>query len=201
MGDRDRIISLMEDNLFLRRVQEIPEEYLLKTESELAQMFNVTRIDRALKQKLWSWYADNKRAGFNQKLSAVVVYSGVCTRQNFEHIFNKHPEKLAWLFCPPVDAETLIKEAALYALERLRDDILTMPANEKTAPIILKTAQYFIDRAYGPVEQVIRQNTTQVNVDGNKMIREVADSGIVDKFKELQSSALAKKVIDVSEPE
>lgn len=64
----------------------------------------------------------------------------------------------------PTALPELIDEATYFGLKRLRNDLLTMPMTEKSAPVFLKAVEFLANRAWGPVIQRIEAKHAHLNL-------------------------------------
>jgi hypothetical protein len=195
-GRREAVLSRIKPGVFLSKIEDIPDELKIKNESELMTLATPTPTEFAMKKSLWDWFLAQESAGLAKDLEPVHIYGGVCSKQYFFSYFLNKPAKVAWLFSPPIDTETLIEEAFLFGLHRVRNDLLTMTINEKTAPTILKAFQYFADRKLGLLTQTINSKNLNVElkagVDGMASVEDVSE-----KFKKIKE-AMSKQIKDVS---
>lgn len=184
---RDRLVACFnEDSGIGKALASIPEELQIKDETELARLFNPTPLDYAMKKNLWTLFYEAEATGF-YKLKGTDVYGGVCSNSYFYNQLLKNSPRVAWLFTPTIDTEALIEEAYRYSFQRVRDDILSMPVTEKTAPILLKAFQYFADRHLGPMVHKIESRNLNVEVQGGKMETPTDPREIEAKLKEIRA--------------
>lgn len=193
-GKREQLLShFKDDSIMAKAAAMIPPEMLLLTEAELGKMFRVTPMDYALKRQIWLKFYDAEKTGAMIKM--VDIYGGICSNPYFYNELTKNPARVAWLLSPPVDTAALIEEAFRFSFNRVRDDILTMPVTEKTAPILLKAFQLFADRHLGPVVQRIESKNLNVEVDGGSTqnISELDPHEIEAKMREIKQKLIPMK--------
>ena len=189
-GLRDQLLSCFkEDSRFFEEVQNIPPDLMLKDETELGKLFKPTPMHYAMKKQLWENFYECEKVGV-YKLKATDIYAGICSNPYFYQELIKNPARVAWLVTPPIDTSSLIEEAFRYAFQRVRDDILSMPVTEKTAPILLKAFQYFADRHLGPMIHRIESKNLNVEVQGGKMETPTDPREIEQKLKEIRAKLL-----------
>jgi hypothetical protein len=181
-----------EDSKFYRAATELPEEYMLKDEVELGKLFRVTPLDYAMKKQLWTRFCECENVGI-YKLKTTDIFGGLCTNSYFYKELIENPARVAWLITPTVDTQALIEEAYRFSFQRVRDDILTMPVTEKSAPILLKAFQYFADRHLGPMIQRIESKNLNVEVQGGKMETPTDPHEIEAKLREIRAKLLPTK--------
>lgn len=193
---RDQLLSCFkEDSRLMRAVAELPEEYHLKDERELAHLFRQTPLDYAMKKQLWTKFYETEKTGV-MRLKMVDIYGGVCTDQYFYNELIRNPARVAWLITPPVDTSAIIEEAYHFAFSKVRDGILNMPITEKSAPTILKAFQMLADRHLGPVIQKIQSQNLNVEVDATRNQQGPIDpQAIEDKLNELKTKLLSSRPI------
>lgn len=190
LSRKDQLLSCFkEDSTLMRAVSEIPEEYLLKDETELANMFRPTPMDYAMKKQLWGKFYEAESTGI-MKLKMVDVYGGICTSGYFYNELMKNFARISWLITPPINTEALVEEAFRFSFQRVRDDILTMPVTEKTAPILLKAFQYFADRHLGPMVQRLETKNLNVEVQGGKVDIPTDPREIEQRLKDIKNKLL-----------
>lgn len=195
---RDQLLGCFDENgKFMESVRNIPEEYMLKDETELSNLFRVTPLDYAMKKQLWQRFYEVEKTGI-YKLKMTDIYGGLCSNPYFYQQFIQNPARVAWLLSPPLNTEALIEEAFRYSFQKVRDEILNMPITEKSAPVILKAFQYFADRHLGPMVQRIESKNLNVDVDA----RDVNVNGPVDPYeieerlRELKKKLIPAKVVN-----
>ena len=123
--------------LFHQRMSELTNDVLLLTEAELETKFRPTPADFFMRRNFWKKTEEAEAAGIEQ-IESASVYIGVVTRQYFYENILKNPLRLAWILSPIREHTQLIEEGFYFALKKVRDELLTMPVNEKTAPALMK---------------------------------------------------------------
>lgn len=185
---------------FAERVSRIDPAIYSMGEQELEQFFKPNPVDFFLRKRFWELSELNIKSGLKD-VSIMGIYDGICTRQNFYTNIIKKDHKLCWILLPIQRHIDLIEEGLYYALKKVRDELLTMPVNEKTAGHLLKALEFFANRALGPMIQRIEQKSMNMNVDGNKMINEAISAGdLVQRYEELKSKLLTAP-INQNDPE
>lgn len=67
------------------------------------------------------WLEFDRSVGMTRTMNLNAIVHGVCTRHYFINGYIKHPQKIAWLLCPPASYTTKTNEALEFGLEQLRD--------------------------------------------------------------------------------
>lgn len=197
VSKRAEVVSMFPANL-QRFVSEIPEEILQLDEQSLEASFSSTTVDYMLRKRLWEIFERNKNLGVSQ-IAASEIYDGICARQNFFQIVLPNHKKLAWLLIRPVEYEAIIEESFMFALKRLRNEVLTMKVTEKTAPVLLKSLEFLANRAIGPLVQKIESKSLNMNVGGTAVENSnLTQEQIASQIRELQSR-IGKPVQEVRE--
>ena len=193
-ASREEAIELL-DGKIRQVIEAVPEEVMGMSEQELESKFKSTLVDWNLRQQLWR-KVNEYRVGGVTHMQTKDIYRGICSRENFYTWFMANPYKMAWLLIPPNSLQDMIDEACEFALKRLRNDILTLPADKDTARVIVKAAELLMNRSMGPMVHKIEAKTLNANVDlsGPK-----SKEDIEAEFQELQERLLAakKQVVDV----
>jgi len=113
----------------------------------------------------------------------------------------KHKHRVAWLLIPAKRHQDMIDEAFIFALNKVRTEILTMPVTEKSAPVIIKALEYFTNRSLGPMLQRIEQKSMNVNVDGNQVMRDaMTPEELQHRLTELKTRVISAP-IDIKVPD
>jgi hypothetical protein len=190
LSRRDKLLSCFkDDSTLVLTINQIPEEYNLKDERELAKMFRPTPMDYAMKKQLWTRFYEAESTGV-MRLKMVDIYGGICTSGYFYNELMKNQARLTWLITPPIDTEALLEEAFRFSFQRVRDDILNMPVTEKSAPILLKAFQYFADRHLGPMVQRIESKNLNVEMQAGKVETPTDPRDIELRLKEIKAKLL-----------
>lgn len=193
---RERLVNLFSGTRLHEKVAAIPDSLRLKNEDELRDELHPTRTVFAVKRQLWRVGLAALDAG-EDSLPVVRIFDNICTKQMFYEHLMQNPLCLAWLFTPPSDVSTLVEEAFLFGLSKIRNEILTLPINEKTAPIVFKAFQYFADRHLGAVTQKVETKSLHVNVDGVARPELMSREQVYEKIKELESLVDKQPAIEI----
>jgi hypothetical protein len=139
---------------FRKAIEAIPNEILQMSEIELYDTGKITQTDWFLRKNLWNLIESAQKSNENA-IPTSAIYRGITSHQNFFQQIVHNQIRLAWLLIKPTALPELIDEATYFGLKRLRHDLLTMPMNEKSAPVFLKAVEFLANRAWGPVIQRI----------------------------------------------
>ena len=176
------------DGVVAEAINRIDPLLLSQTDQELEEKFKLQNHDFILRKNFTD--AINKVKDIpGTKIHPPELYKNACNRSNFYNFVIKNPYRLAWLI-RPLEDETQIKSGFYLGLKKAME-ILQLPVDAKTAPVILKTLEFFTNRHLGPVIQRIEQKSMNLNVS-----REVV--GQMDNFDPelmLQKYAEAKSKI------
>ena len=186
------------DGAFRSRCLELPKDVLNLSEFELMSHFTVSSIDYLLRKNFWQKTKAAIELG-HDSLNTVEIWDGVCSSAYFYSKVLTSQHRLAWILIPVTDSKEMFEEAFHFGLKRLRDEILTMPITEKTAPVIMKAIQFVTDRHLGPMLQKmdINQKTLQMNVDATATMKDAMSSDkLQEKFDALQSRMKDVKQIE-----
>lgn len=168
----------------------VSEEILVMTERELEQNFTPTTKDYFLRKQFWKKTRE-LQAQDGMIASVSEIYKNICTMQHFYNRVLKNPYRLVWILTPMKSADDMVEEAFHYAFNKVRDEVLNMEVNEKTAPIILKALDLLMQRHLGPMVQRIEAKSMNVNMTADEM-REISD--VADRFKQIQQKAGTKLI-------
>jgi hypothetical protein len=181
---------------FRTALDSIPSELLGMTQEELEQQRSPGSVDYFLRKNLWKQIDIAKKSGVTE-LTAASIYQGVCNVTTFHQKVIKTPIRLAWLLINPLSDIDRAEEALSFGLDRVRRDLLTMPMNEKTAPVILKAIELLWNRVKGPVVQRIEAKHAHLNM--NKPIEASSPEDIIKKLDEYKSKLLEGKDVTPEE--
>lgn len=171
----------------------LPEDVKAMTEVELWKSGKITKNDYFLRRNLWKSIEIAQKTGQNA-ITQESIYHDVVSAQNFNSRVMTSPHRIAYLLMKPTLAREQMEEALHHGMMRLRNELLTMPIDEKTAPVFLKALEFLANRTWGPVIQKIQAQHAHLNM--NKPIAIPA----VEQLKELQAKALeSRDVSDVVE--
>jgi hypothetical protein len=187
------IIELCEGKLH-EIVSGIPVELFGLSDIELETHFKRTDRDFIIRKNLHKLAAEARLTG--KKIMPTKLYDGVCTRQNFYYSILTNPHRVAWYLRPVEDYADLIEDAFYFGLKRARQELLTMPINEKTASAFLKALEFFASRHLGPLLQRIESKNLNATVDLNRP-SQLSKEEINAQLKELEA-AKSMAVIDVT---
>lgn len=199
---RDRAISVW-GTFWSKPANEISDEIMLMTESELEKHFNQTSVDFWLRKRFWEISERSLNTGTKDVMISELC-TGICSTVHIYTRVLRQPHRMAWIMLPIHKHMDMIDESFAYLLKKVRNELLPMPVTEKSAPVILKALEFFANRALGPMLQKIEQKTMSVSVDGNQAMREALDPGdMQQKFSELQKklAAMPIEATKVDEPE
>lgn len=187
---RQQVFSLLSPKV-QTAILNISNELLMMNEEELEQRFRPSNLDFMLRRRLWEKFREAGALSL-PNIPNIEIYRGICTDQNFYDRVLKNPEKLAWLIHPVQDPDEMLKEAYEFSLKKVRE-ILRMPVDSKSAPAILKAAEFLTNRVKGPVVQRIDSRNVNVTVDSD---RPLSNDEIKNKLLELQ-----EKIQDTKTPQ
>ena len=191
-GTPTELISYFDDRFFEISSQ-VPDEILSMVETELSKKFTQTDTDFLLRKRLHEVVKAAKGSGA-EKIPTIRIYEGICTRQSFYEKIAKNPHRIAWFLQPIASYQEMLEESLYFALKKVRDELLTMPVTEKSAPAILKALEFFANRALGPVIQRIESKNLNMDITPSNSLADVGS--ITEKFNALKKS-LTQSVINV----
>jgi hypothetical protein len=177
---------------------QVPDSYFLMHEFELENHFRRSHVDYFLRKRFHEEL--EKIKGTDEFLSPINVYSGVCVRHHFYNRFLHNPHRIAWICIPVATPDKLLEDGFHLALTKVRNEILTLPVSEKTAPIILKALDFFALRFLGPVVQRIEQKNMNVNFNTDVTAKEVVDpEALLRKYSEAKSKLLRAPNVNIDD--
>ena len=102
----------------------------------------------------------------------------------------------------PTAGAELIDEATYYGLLKLRNEILTMPVTERSAPTLLKAIEFLVNRAHGSVIQRIEAKHAHLDLNNSDMIAKTPEE-LQSAIDTLKSKLFPKHIPPTitSEPE
>jgi len=188
-------------NFLGKATSSVSEEIMTMTDIELCDHFNPTTTDFMLRKRFWEMTESAHVTGENE-MQPTALCKGICSTTYFYNRWLKNTYRVAWLLIPIRKHQDMIDEAFIFALNKVRNEILTMPVTEKSAPVILKALEYFTNRSLGPMLQKIEQRSMNVNVDGNQAIRDaLTPEDLQNRLDELKSKMISAPMKDVNDPE
>jgi hypothetical protein len=184
------------DGRFVEIASSLTDDILGMTEMELSQKFTQTDTDFMLRKRIQELVKDTKAIG--GKVHCARIYEGICSHQNFYTNLMKNQYRVAWLLQPINSYQDLLEESLYFAYKRIRNEVLTMPITEKTAPLMLNAFKMLADRVMGPVVQRMESKAFNVNVDGNKALGEsINPEDLMQRYADLKSKLVsAPKEVD-----
>lgn len=189
---REVAISLLRMD-FKEAAENIPQDILDMSEAELFAIRKPTRTDYFLRKNLWKQVERAINEGADS-ITATAVYSRVCSKQNFDRIFKLH-HRLAWMLFPPKEDADKWEETLSFGLDRLRNELMTMEINEKTAGTFLKALGMLMDRVHGPVVQRIDARYATLNM--NKPIQGSTPTEAMKQIEELKAKLDQRDVKEI----
>jgi len=203
--DRDFFIeSFDKDGALYKAIQNIPDELKLKNEQELADMITPTPVDYAMKKNFWDLFVRVR----DQKMQPLQsdIYNGVCRATYFYQCYVINPARIAWMIHPPTDSFSLVEEAFAIAFRRVKEDLLTMPVTDKSAPVLLKLFTYLADRKLGPMLHRIETRNLHVgvNMPGDKQQLPTTPAELeaqMDKIKKKLTDNMTRDVKAIEDAE
>lgn len=174
---------------FAEIAEAIPDETWCLSEMDLSNKIHPTPTDFLLRKNIITILDKAQRSG-SASLETKEIYNGICSRQWFYYNIMSNPLKIVWLLTPIQNAQDLLDESFYFCMKKVRDEVLTMPVTEKSAPIILKALEFFTNRSLGPVVQRIEQKSMNVNIDGGKSLQHLSPDDVMKKYNELKSKII-----------
>jgi hypothetical protein len=189
---------------FKESVENIGSEIWGLSEDELENFFDPTPSDIILRKNLHNSLSEIKRSGVFRIITHEEIYRDACTRQNFYEKLGKNKYRIAWLLIPFKSNEAAIATGFHKSLSRAFK-ILDLPVTEKSAPVILKTLEFFANRHLGPVIQRIEQKSMNVSVS-SRSVGEISDLDpelMLQKYTEAKAKLVSApaNTVEPDEPE
>lgn len=154
-----------------------------------------TITDNRLRLAFWTEYNRAQDMGTDMKISA--VYSGICTRQNFNDRYLTSPENVAWMLLPPTSYVVIMEEMLVHGRDRLREIMEENPIKDgevdfKLAELQFKIHVYNETRYKGAVVQRVQTHSLVESTNKNYNVN--ADAGAADvravhKIDQIESMA------------
>lgn len=193
-SSQDRVLALW-DGLFADKIAELPEDLQLLNEIDLEKRFTPRPVDYFLRKRFWQ-VSNAALAAGRTSVQTNEIYEGQCSKQCFYRMI-QNPHRLAWILIPISTHADVIEEGFYIALKRVRDDLLTMPMNEKTAPIILRALEYLTNRHLGAVP--VKNLNFNANISTQPTDNAMEQNQLEAKYEELKAkiSSRAKDVTPI----
>lgn len=121
-----------------------------------------------LRMKFWVEY-DYAQAN-NTEMRMPFVYSGICFREQFDHL-TRNRFDVAWMLCPPTNYLVVMEEGLIFGIEELRECLALPVVNDKgkvSTPLItakLQIVQMLENRVKGAIVQRIDHTSKSVSVN------------------------------------
>jgi hypothetical protein len=151
-----------------------PEELRKMSEIDLFKTGNIGEKDYFLRKNLWKSVENAQKRGVFS-ITEASIYSDVMSAQGYYNRFLANPHRVCWMMTPPIDAKEIMEEALFFGLSRLRNELLTMPINERTAPSMLKAIEFLANRTWGPVIQKIEAKHAHLNMNKPMAVHDARD--------------------------
>lgn len=158
----------------------LPADIASMTLEELEAHRTPTEVDYFLRRNLWR-QVELVHKGIAEKVEPVSVYSGVCSKQNYE-MLSKNMYRVAWLLTSPLDSRDRAEAGLSIGITNLLKFVAREPTAE-TASAFLKAIEMLWNRVHGPVVTKIESKHAHINM--NKPIGNVIDPG--SRIEELKS--------------
>jgi hypothetical protein len=172
-----------------------PEELRKMSEIDLFKTGNIGEKDYFLRKNLWKNVEIAQKAGVF-RITEASIYGDVMSAQNYYVSFLTNPHRVCWLMTPPTDSREIMEEALFYGLSRLRNELLTMTINEKTAPTMLKAIEFLANRTWGPVVQKIEAKHAHLNMNKPIAVQDARD--VTKRLDELKAKLISVPALDES---
>ena len=173
-----------------------PEELRKMSEIDLFRTGKIGEKDYFLRKNLWkSVEIAQKNDVFS--ITEASIYGDVMSAQNYYTSFLTNPHRVCWIMTPPTDAREIMEEALFFGISRLRNELLTLPMNDKTAATILKTIEFLANRTWGPVVQKIEAKHAHLNMNKPVAVHDARD--VTKRLDELKAKLVDEpKLLDES---
>lgn len=188
------------DGMFLEVAMSLREELWGIPETELEKKFDVTSNDFLIRKRIHSLVNDAIASGSRAKIPSIDIYRDICSRQNFFTNLMKNQYRIAWWLIPVKPHEDIIEEGFYHAIKKVRDEVLTLQVNEKTAPVIMKALEFFTNRHLGPMIQKIEQKSMTMRLNQNINSIPLDPEAMLSKYNEAKSKMISAPT-DVIEPD
>lgn len=174
--------------------ENLSDEVKNMSEAELYQTGKITQTDWFLRKNFWKLYETALATG-QAEVPTVGIYKGIMSNQNFHSRVLTNPYRVAWMLSKPIGSQEIMEEAALFGIQRLRAELLTMPINFQTAGHFLKALEFVANRAWGPIIQKLEAKHAHLNL--NKPIQSGQPTNALDRLDELRGKLIESR--DVTE--
>lgn len=140
----------------------LPDDIASMPVSDLEDIRKPTEIDHYLRKNLWKQVEIAQKAGIVE-IQPVQIYSGICSKQNYERIA-KTPLRLAWMLTPPTEDIARLEAGLSLGLTNLLKFVAKEPTAE-TAGAFLKAIEFLYNRVHGPMVQRVDARHAHVNLN------------------------------------
>ncbi len=199
MDNAFSVIRMAPDQL-KELILRVTEEDLMAPERDLRERFRPSATENLFRLNFWIEYSrchQDKQA----KIYMSNIVRGICPTQYFYVFYEKRPERLAWVLCPPQSYETRLEEALDYSVYRMREildqALIKNDGNVDTAlgNLMLKVTQFLDAKINGAIasrvqiDQRVDQRTAVVHTNATelgKMTAQVTMADLDRKLKELE---------------
>lgn len=168
MDDHFSLINFLSDAL-KKSVLELPEEFLIMSETELKEKAHPTSTDYALRVSFWREFDKAMWKGTGKIVSAS-IYGGICSEQYFYKAFIRTEAKFAWMIRPMQQYQKEM-EAILYRCTERLWELIEIPLKDskgkmdpKRAEVLLKVVAQVENRVKGMAVQRSEARSLNVNV-------------------------------------
>lgn len=148
---------------------DIPEELLVCPEDQL----KIQKVDLHLRRNLHEEYA--RALIENRSVNLKNVYDGLISRTAFYGGVLQNKHRLAYIMRVPVSYENKLKEGLDLGIDRLLNEVLTMPIknpkgyyDQDAVKNLIKAIEFCDVRVRGSVVQRVEKRSVNVNVNQNQ---------------------------------
>lgn len=161
------------------RISQVPKDYLVMDERSLKEELirsgkRPSPMDNRARIAFWIEYNNAQNNG--RSMFMTNVYGGVCSREHFYNALLTDKQRTAWLVCPPTQYLIAMEEMLSFGMDRVRDEILTLPVvnkkgepNPRMAQVILDAVKMIDQRIKGAVIQRVETKNLHVHAGKSQM--------------------------------
>ena len=162
---------------FRYAVEQLPKDIAAMSEAQIEELRKPTDIDYFLRKSLWK-QIELAQKGIITDISQASIYSGICSKQNFDQLCDV-PLRVAWLLIYPESVNSLMEHGLSLAIHNLLKFVAKAPTPE-TASAFIKATELLLNRVQGPIIQKIQAQHAHLNMNKPIQVQQDPDKRLAE---------------------
>ena len=190
---------------------EIPPDVWMLDEYQLEESASPTYAERLIRNNFWRNYDRALKKKSLDRISPMMFWDGVCTRQHFQRVVLTRRLSFAWILTPPTKYEMQMRECLDVGIRKLRTEILEAKfifpngfLDPKAAGVFIKALEFIDNRVNGPLAkrlEITSENKhlhAHMNVEENELNTATLDE-LDAKIRSVRAKIESSATLDVGE--